>query len=222
MVDLVLDDKVATRAASRPSVGMSADVSVRGISSSQAVTEQNMIRLQSDTVLAVDKFIYSQTGADTVTDTELDLRAVKFSGMLRNFSRVPIHRQNSDRRSRHPGHDLRARRGRQHNGHFQARLWFHRLDPTARFSRPFCPLAISLILITNQVTHLTRQEVRRRLEPLKPSSRWCGDDFVRGGQYHRVCLGGHGQVMTGHPRLGANFQTSAALSCAGFSFNPMA
>jgi hypothetical protein len=52
----------------------------------QATPQQNVIRLQPNTVLAVDKFIYSQTGADTVTDTELDLRAGKIFGNVKKIS----------------------------------------------------------------------------------------------------------------------------------------
>lgn len=39
------------------------------------MTEQNVIRMQGGTMLAVDKLTQVDTGVDTVGDTELDLRA---------------------------------------------------------------------------------------------------------------------------------------------------
>jgi len=37
-----------------------------------ATAEQNVIRMQADTVLAIDKLLISNTGVDAVSDTELD------------------------------------------------------------------------------------------------------------------------------------------------------
>jgi len=53
---------------------------------SYSTPEQNVIRLQADTVLAIDKFIFTQTGADKVSDTELDLRAGKIFGNVKKIS----------------------------------------------------------------------------------------------------------------------------------------
>ncbi|HVU26687.1 MAG TPA: FecR domain-containing protein [Verrucomicrobiae bacterium] len=47
---------------------------------------QNVIRLFSDTVLAIDKLNISDTGLDAVGDTELDLRAGKIFGNVRKLS----------------------------------------------------------------------------------------------------------------------------------------
>ena len=51
-----------------------------------AAPQQNIVRLQADTELAIDKFTYSQTGADTVTDTELNLKAGKIFGNVKKIS----------------------------------------------------------------------------------------------------------------------------------------
>ena len=39
------------------------------------MVEQNAVRMQGNTVLAIDKLTVSDTGADTVSDTELNLRS---------------------------------------------------------------------------------------------------------------------------------------------------
>lgn len=48
--------------------------------------EQDGIRIYENTVLAVDKLSITQTGADTVTDTELDLKAGKILGTVKKLS----------------------------------------------------------------------------------------------------------------------------------------
>src|SRR6202789_3092406 len=71
-VDIVLNDREG-QVSIQPTVKMLPDANVRGLASSRSMTEQNVIRLQADTVLAIDKLTISDTGVDTVTDTELDL-----------------------------------------------------------------------------------------------------------------------------------------------------
>ncbi|HLX94583.1 MAG TPA: FecR domain-containing protein [Verrucomicrobiae bacterium] len=51
------------------------DPNVRGLVSYKPMVEQNVIRMWGNTVLAVDKLTQYDTGVDTVSDTELDLRA---------------------------------------------------------------------------------------------------------------------------------------------------
>jgi FecR-like protein len=91
-VDLILSDK-AVRVGFQPGVGspIGSVINIAGLPKyntghQQATPEQNVIRLQADTVLAVDKFTFSQTGADTVSDTELDLRAGKIFGNVKKIS----------------------------------------------------------------------------------------------------------------------------------------
>lgn len=48
--------------------------------------EQDGIRLKENTVLSIDKLTVTQTGADTVTDTELDLKAGKILGTVKKLS----------------------------------------------------------------------------------------------------------------------------------------
>jgi hypothetical protein len=51
-----------------------------------AAAQQNVIRILADTELAVDKLTYSNTGAETTTDTELDLKAGKIFGNVKKIS----------------------------------------------------------------------------------------------------------------------------------------
>jgi hypothetical protein len=51
-----------------------------------AVAQQNVIRIMADTELAVDKLTFSNTGAETTTDTELDLKAGKIFGNVKKIS----------------------------------------------------------------------------------------------------------------------------------------
>jgi len=52
----------------------------------QTKVEQDIIRLTADTVLAFDKLAVMKTGADEVTDTQLDLRAGKIMGTVKKMS----------------------------------------------------------------------------------------------------------------------------------------
>jgi hypothetical protein len=84
-VDLVLGEKAAQVS---PSAGFQSHyVPINGIGgSAQSAPEQNVVRLQADTVLAIDRYTYSETGADTVSDTELDLKAGKIFGNVKKIS----------------------------------------------------------------------------------------------------------------------------------------
>lgn len=78
MVDIVLsgDPVVMPQAAPTPdTITFAPDPNVRGLVSYKPVVQQNVIRLWGNTVLAVDKLTQFDTGVDTVSDTELDLRA---------------------------------------------------------------------------------------------------------------------------------------------------
>lgn len=81
-VDLVLGDGTAPlpRVASyTPSIATSTQ-------SYQPAASQNVVRLMSNTALGIDKLTIQQTGADTVTDTQLDLRAGRILGSVKKMS----------------------------------------------------------------------------------------------------------------------------------------
>jgi hypothetical protein len=52
----------------------------------QPAAEQNVVRLFADTTLAIDKLTSEVTGADTVTETQLDLRQGRIFGTVRKLS----------------------------------------------------------------------------------------------------------------------------------------
>lgn len=79
-VDIVLDDKKA-----KPARGGSGTGTPPPAGAIPAA-KQNVVRMFGDTVLAIDKLLYSQTGADAVSDTELDLRAGKIFGSVKKLS----------------------------------------------------------------------------------------------------------------------------------------
>jgi hypothetical protein len=86
-VDLVLGDRIATRIVSFPDkVGPAPDANVRGLISYKAQAAQNVIRMQSNTVLAIDKLSVANMGADTVNDIELDLRQGTIFGSVKKLS----------------------------------------------------------------------------------------------------------------------------------------
>ena len=86
-VDIVLGDKITDHLVSVPDqVALSYDSNVRDMVSYKAVAEQNVIRMEADTVLAIDKLLISNTGVDAVSDTELDLRQGTIFGNVKKLS----------------------------------------------------------------------------------------------------------------------------------------
>ena len=88
-VDLVLGDKIsahinpATPAPPHPGgVGLPPALTT----TVHAAAEQNVIRMQADTVLAIDKLLTSNTGVGAVSDTELDLRQGTIFGNVKKLS----------------------------------------------------------------------------------------------------------------------------------------
>ena len=81
-VDLVLGDvsidRPATYKPSIPSSYMS--------SSFQPSAAQNVVRLWENTAMGIDKLSSMQTGMETVTDTQLDLRSGKISGSVKKMT----------------------------------------------------------------------------------------------------------------------------------------
>ena len=86
-VDIVFGDRIPGHIATTPDkVAPAADANVRDMISYKAVAEQNVIRMEGDTVLAIDKLLISNMGADAVSDTELDLRQGTIFGSVKKLS----------------------------------------------------------------------------------------------------------------------------------------
>jgi FecR protein len=71
---------------SLPMVTYAPDPEVRGYIAYKPMTQQNVIRMGSGTMLAVDQLTTVDTGADTVGNTELDLRAGKIFFSVKKLS----------------------------------------------------------------------------------------------------------------------------------------
>ena len=76
-VDLVLSEEpISMPPAPAPNtIAPAADPNVRGFVSPTSIVEQNAVSMQGNTMLAIDKLTVSDTGADTVSDAELNLRS---------------------------------------------------------------------------------------------------------------------------------------------------
>ena len=57
-----------------------------GGGSYQPTADQNVVRLWENSALGIDKLSSMQTGADVVTDTQLDLKAGRVTGNVRKMS----------------------------------------------------------------------------------------------------------------------------------------
>ncbi len=98
-VDIILGKKILQTPQTDPlpnTLSLAEDSAVRSFISYKPAVEQNAIRLTSDTVLAIDKLNVSDTGVDTVSDTELDLRqgriycsVKKLSGASQYLIKIP-------------------------------------------------------------------------------------------------------------------------------------
>jgi hypothetical protein len=71
---------------SLPLITMAPDPQVRNYMAYQPLTQQNVVRMGSGTLLAIDKLTVINTGADTVGNTELDLRAGKIFFSVKKLS----------------------------------------------------------------------------------------------------------------------------------------
>ena len=86
-VDVVLGKKVTTHIIENPSVVAPApDSPVTGLMGYNSMAEQNVIHLESNTVLAIDRLTVGDTGVDAVSDTELDLRQGTIFGNVKKLS----------------------------------------------------------------------------------------------------------------------------------------
>ena len=67
-------------------IGPALDANVRGLIDYKPAVEQNMVRLMGDTVMAIDKLTISDTGLDSVSDTELDLKQGRIFASVKKLS----------------------------------------------------------------------------------------------------------------------------------------
>jgi hypothetical protein len=88
-VDLVLGDGTAPvpqPAVYRPSIPSSAAMAAAASASYQPSAQQNIVRIWENSALGIDKLTSLQTGADVVTDTQLDLKAGRVTGSVKKMS----------------------------------------------------------------------------------------------------------------------------------------
>lgn len=62
------------------------DAPVRGMVSYKPAAEQNVVRLTPDTTLGINRLTITDTGADTVSDTELDLKQGKIFASVKKLN----------------------------------------------------------------------------------------------------------------------------------------
>jgi hypothetical protein len=85
-VDLVLNDpKASATTSSALNSAASSSLATPASHSTQPKAEQDAIRITENTVLGLDKLSITQTGADKVTDTELDLKAGRIIGLVKKM-----------------------------------------------------------------------------------------------------------------------------------------
>ncbi len=84
-VDLVLGDET-TSAAAVPALAASPSPSDTSSINYRAQAEQNVVRLNSNTALGIDKLTSQNTGADVVTETQLDLRQGSIVGNVKKLT----------------------------------------------------------------------------------------------------------------------------------------
>jgi len=97
-VDIILGKRVLMPQANMvpDRISQAADADVRGLVTYKPSAEQNTVRMMENTVLAIDKLTVSDTGVDSVSDTELDLRqgaiynsVKKLSGASQYLIKIP-------------------------------------------------------------------------------------------------------------------------------------
>ena len=67
-------------------VAVAPDPQVRGYEAAKPMAEQNVIRMSPDSMLAIDQLTVIDTGADSVSTTELDLRAGRIFASVKKMS----------------------------------------------------------------------------------------------------------------------------------------
>jgi len=88
VVDVVLGKAVESPqgTASPERISLAPDSPVRGMIGYKPAVEQNVVRLTPNSVLTIDKLMTTDTGADTVSDTELDLKKGKIYASVKKLS----------------------------------------------------------------------------------------------------------------------------------------
>jgi hypothetical protein len=87
VVDIVLGKQVAVSPSALPERAVPAsDAPVSGMVGSKPSIEQNIVRLSGGTTLKIDTLTVSDTGVDTVSDTELDLQAGRIFASVKKLS----------------------------------------------------------------------------------------------------------------------------------------
>ena len=76
----------AASAVNDTTLAVAPDPEIRGFEAAKPMAQQNVIRMSPASMLALDKLTYIDTGADTVSDTELDLRAGKIFASVKKMS----------------------------------------------------------------------------------------------------------------------------------------
>jgi hypothetical protein len=88
IVDVVLGKQAAMPQA-QPSpdrISLAPDSPVRGVVSCKPSVEQNVVRLSGGTTLKIDTLTVSDTGVDSVSDTELDLQSGRIFASVKKLS----------------------------------------------------------------------------------------------------------------------------------------
>ncbi|HKW29629.1 MAG TPA: FecR domain-containing protein [Verrucomicrobiae bacterium] len=88
-VDIVLSGNAVAMPQASPSpdtITFAPDPNVRGMVSYKPMVEQNVIRMWGNSVLAVDKLTQFDAGVQTISDTELDLRAGRIFFNIKKMS----------------------------------------------------------------------------------------------------------------------------------------
>src|SRR5712671_3286479 len=88
IVDMVLGKSIEMpQARTVPDkIGPAADAPVRGLVAYTPAAEQNTVRMTGQTTLKIDKLTVSDTGVDTVSDTELDLQKGRIFANVKKLS----------------------------------------------------------------------------------------------------------------------------------------
>ena len=88
LVDIVLGKQVQMpQAQPTPNrISLAADSNVRGFVGYKPAVEQNVVRLSGETTLKIDTLTISDTGVDTVSDTELDLQGGRIFASVKKLS----------------------------------------------------------------------------------------------------------------------------------------
>lgn len=87
-VDVVLGKEVMLpQSPGQPDrISFAPDAPVRGMINCKPSVEQNVIRVTPNTVIAIDKLTITDTGADTVSDTELNLKQGKIYASVKKIT----------------------------------------------------------------------------------------------------------------------------------------